>query len=55
MLMGDINLSEPNDAANILSGLGGDDTLNGGLGDDKMFGGDGNDTYIVNSIGDTVS
>ena len=49
------NVITGNDAANILSGLGGDDTLNGALGDDKMFGGDGNDTYIVNSIGDTVS
>lgn len=38
-----------------LTGLAGNDTLNGGLGNDNMTGGLGNDTYIVDSIGDTVT
>ena len=33
-----------NNAANVLSGLDGNDTLNGGAGNDTLSGGDGNDT-----------
>jgi Ca2+-binding RTX toxin-like protein len=53
-----------NDAANQLSGDGGDDTLIGGEGNDslagedgadQMIGGNGDDTYIVNGLTDRVS
>ncbi|HEX8125054.1 MAG TPA: M10 family metallopeptidase C-terminal domain-containing protein [Allosphingosinicella sp.] len=52
-----------NDLDNYIIGLGGDDTLEGGLGDDKlegnggidtMRGGLGDDEYVVNEIGDVV-
>ena len=58
------NLLTGNSADNTLSGLAGDDTLeggdgndtlDGGLGDDVMAGGDGDDSYVVDSLGDTVT
>jgi Ca2+-binding RTX toxin-like protein len=36
------------------SGVGGNDTLNGGKGKDTLIGGLGNDTYLVDSVGDVV-
>ena len=39
----------------MLIGLGGADTLNGGIGADAMIGGAGNDTYFVDNAGDTVA
>ena len=39
----------------MLTGLGGNDTLNGGAGADTMFGGIGNDTYVVDNAGDVVN
>ncbi|PEQ13851.1 hypothetical protein B2G71_05975 [Novosphingobium sp. PC22D] len=38
-----------------LIGGDGNDLLDGGTGADKMEGGDGDDTYVVDSIGDTVT
>lgn len=58
------NVLTGNNAANILIGgdgndtligNGGNDRLDGGLDDDAMDGGAGNDTYIVDSLGDTVT
>jgi len=58
------NLLTGNSAANILTGgdgtdqltgKAGNDLLNGGAGDDAMEGGAGNDTYVVNSLGDSVT
>ncbi len=43
-----------NASANILSGFGGNDTLDGQLGADQMIGGAGNDTYMVDDAGDQV-
>jgi len=42
------------DDADMISGLGGNDSLNGDLGDDTLLGGAGNDTYVVDSAGDQV-
>ena len=39
----------------MLTGLGGNDMLNGGVGADTMFGGTGNDTYVVDNAGDVVN
>ena len=39
----------------MLTGLGGNDTLNGGAGADTMYGGTGNDTYVVDNVGDVVT
>ena len=39
----------------MLIGLGGADTLDGGIGADVMVGGAGNDTYFVDNAGDTVA
>ena len=39
----------------MLTGLGGNDTLNGGAGADRMYGGTGNDTYVVDNVGDVVT
>ena len=39
----------------MLTGLGGNDILNGGAGADQMFGGTGNDTYVVDNVGDVVT
>ena len=39
----------------MLTGLGGNDTLNGGAGADTMYGGTGNDTYVVDNVGDVVN
>ena len=39
----------------MLTGLGGNDTLNGGAGADWMLGGTGNDTYVVDNVGDVVT
>ena len=53
-----------NDGANVLSGMEGNDTLDGGIGNDTldggiggdaMAGGLGDDSYVVDSLGDTVS
>ncbi|MBH0204149.1 MAG: calcium-binding protein, partial [Nitrospira sp.] len=61
---GDDNHFTGNSAANILTGSDGNDTLignagndqlNGGAGNDALDGGAGNDTYIVDSLGDTVT
>lgn len=58
------NIITGNDANNSLNGAGGndtlsgtagDDTLDGGTGNDAMSGGTGNDTYIVDSIGDSIT
>jgi Ca2+-binding RTX toxin-like protein len=58
------NILTGNNAANILSGgaghdtltgNGGNDRLDGGTGDDAMDGGAGSDTYLVDSLGDTVT
>ena len=38
----------------MLTGLGGNDTLNGGAGADTMIGGLGNDIYVVDNAGDVV-
>ncbi len=38
-----------------LNGGAGADTLNGGAGNDAMAGGGGNDTYVVDTVGDTVT
>src|SRR5204863_9827122 len=38
----------------IISGLGGNDMLDGGAGADHLFGGTGNDTYVVDNAGDIV-
>jgi hypothetical protein len=38
----------------VLFGLGGNDTLDGGLGGDIMFGGPGNDTYEVDDLADLI-
>ncbi len=43
-----------NSAANILVGLGGNDTLNGKGGADTMIGGTGDDYYYVDNAGDKV-
>src|SRR5262249_7470989 len=40
---------------NLLVGLGGNDTLDGGAGNDTMQGGTGNDTYFVDNTSDVVS
>ena len=42
-----------NDVRNVLSGLGGDDTLRGGLGDDLFDGGSGDDTVAFNEAAAT--
>ena len=39
----------------MLTGLAGNDTLNGGAGADTMLGGLGNDTYVVDNIGDVAN
>ena len=39
----------------MLTGLRGNDRLNGGVGADQMFGGTGNDTYVVDNAGDVVT
>ena len=39
----------------MLTGLGGNDILNGGAGGDWMLGGTGNDTYVVDNVGDVVT
>ena len=39
----------------MLSGLGGNDLLDGRKGRDRMTGGAGNDTYIVDNTGDRVT
>jgi Ca2+-binding RTX toxin-like protein len=44
-----------NDGNDVLDGGAGDDVLDGGNGADAMSGGTGNDSYIVNSVGDTVT
>jgi Ca2+-binding RTX toxin-like protein len=53
-----------NSGSNKLYGLGGDDTLTGGAGNDYLDGGSGldvltggfgNDSYVVDSLGDTLS
>ena len=38
----------------MLTGLAGNDTLNGGAGADRMLGGLGHDTYVVDNVGDVV-
>ena len=38
----------------MLTGLAGNDTLNGGVGADRMLGGTGHDTYVVDNVGDVV-
>ena len=43
------------DGNDTLIGNAGNDTLNGGADDDAMDGGAGNDTYVVNSLGDSVT
>jgi len=43
-----------NNAANVLTGGGGNDYLNGNYGADTMAGGTGNDRYILDNAGDTV-
>ncbi|EGF90872.1 hemolysin-type calcium-binding repeat 2 copies family protein [Asticcacaulis biprosthecium C19] len=40
---------------NTLTGNSGNNLIDGGAGNDSMTGGAGNDTYIVDSIGDTVT
>ena len=40
---------------NTLTGNAGNNVLDGGAGNDAMSGGAGDDTYVVDSIGDTVS
>jgi Ca2+-binding RTX toxin-like protein len=44
-----------NASSNTLTGLGGDDILNGGLGADSLVGGANNDTYYVDNLGDIVT
>jgi Ca2+-binding RTX toxin-like protein len=39
---------------NVITGLGGADTIEGGLGADQMTGGGGNDVYGVDNAGDVV-
>jgi serralysin len=39
----------------MLTGLDGNDRLNGGVGADTMIGGTGNDTYVVDNVGDVVT
>ncbi|MBR1147801.1 FG-GAP-like repeat-containing protein [Bradyrhizobium sp. AUGA SZCCT0431] len=39
----------------VLNGGAGNDRLNGGTGNDAMAGGTENDTYVVDSLGDTVT
>jgi Ca2+-binding RTX toxin-like protein len=50
------NVLTGNEAANRLTGLGGNDTLDGGIDDltDTLAGGAGNDTYILRSAGDRI-
>ncbi|WP_194790361.1 peroxidase family protein [Pseudomonas sp. UFMG81] len=43
------------DGDDVLNGEDGNDTLNGGLGADAMNGGAGNDTFVVDSLGDSVT
>jgi Ca2+-binding RTX toxin-like protein len=38
-----------------VSGLAGNDTLNGGSGKDVLMGGDGNDTYFIDNTGDKIT
>ncbi|MEZ0262025.1 MAG: RTX toxin, partial [Alphaproteobacteria bacterium] len=40
---------------NAITGNAGNNTLDGGLGKDRMTGGFGDDTYIVETVGDTVT
>jgi trimeric autotransporter adhesin len=58
----DVLIGEPNQSNN-LSGLGGNDrleggalndTLDGGAGADTMVGGDGGDTYLIDNAGDVI-
>ncbi len=44
-----------NAGINTLTGLGGNDKLNGGTNHDFMIGGDGNDTYYVDNVLDVVT
>ncbi|HSW13801.1 MAG TPA: hypothetical protein VLI06_13230 [Solimonas sp.] len=44
-----------NTLANVLTGNTGNNLLNGLTGDDSMSGGQGDDTYVVDSLGDTVT
>jgi Ca2+-binding RTX toxin-like protein len=44
-----------NAAANSIIGGIGSDTLDGGAGDDALNGGAGNDTYVVDTVGDTIT
>ncbi len=49
------NIIIGNDAVNILTGLDGNDTLNGGLGGgDTLDGGLGNDTYVIDTATDII-
>jgi Ca2+-binding RTX toxin-like protein len=43
------------DGNDVLVGNGGNDLLDGGQGDDQMAGGTGDDSYVVDSLGDTVT
>jgi Ca2+-binding RTX toxin-like protein len=52
---GAANVLEGGAGNDTLIGNGGNDRLDGGVGDDAMEGGAGNDTYIVDSLGDTVT
>ncbi len=44
-----------NDQDNVLVGNGGNNILDGGAGNDTMSGGAGEDSYVVDSIGDSVT
>ncbi|MBV5310594.1 MAG: hypothetical protein JZU59_14545, partial [Chromatium okenii] len=48
-------LSSGSTLPDLLYGMGGDDTLNGGVNADVMIGGAGADTYIVDDSGDQTS
>ena len=59
----DLHITQP-DVAHILTGGGGNDilvggdkndTIDGGKGNDAMTGGKGDDTYVVDSLGDSVT
>ncbi|MBE9609287.1 calcium-binding protein [Chitinilyticum piscinae] len=48
------NIISGNVAANVLTGMNGDDRLNGGASADTMVGGAGDDVYYVDNVGDKV-
>ena len=49
------NVLTGNSGVNTLYGLAGNDTLDGGGGADNLLGGTGNDTYVVDSVGVTIT